>query len=213
MPVDGKRFHRVLLSYYSVYGMFATHLQKDLQFTPAMVATPLALSNLVAFFASGFWGWIADRHSRRWAMIIPAFIGIFITPLYIFTKDYEVIAITYIVQGAFLGAIYGQNPSYLSQRFPTEVRATASGFCYHQGAVRAGFTGSVLAIFAAGPPLGFAIPMMVATIARPASSMPHGRLTPEFLWAIALSAIEGRRCECIANKTEERIGSSGEEQE
>lgn len=150
--------------YYSVYGMFATHLQKDLQFTPAMVATPLALANLVAFFASGFWGWIADNYGRRWAMIIPAAIGIFITPLYLFTRDYAVITVAYIVQGFFLGAIYGQNPSYLSERFPTEVRATASGFCYHQGAVWAGFTGPVLAIFAVGQPLGFAVPMLVATV-------------------------------------------------
>ena len=148
--------------YYSVYGMFATHLQKDLQFGAAMVAMPIALANLVAFFASGFWGWIADGYGRRWAMIIPAAIGVFITPFYLFT-DLRV-AGAYIVQGAFLGAIYGQNPSYLSERFPTEVRATASGFCYHQGAIWAGFTGPVLAYFAVGQPLGFAVPMLISTI-------------------------------------------------
>ena len=150
--------------YYSVYGMFATHLQKDLHFSPGLVATPLALANLVAFFASAFWGWIADRYGRRWAMIIPAAIGIFITPLYLFATGYAVIAIAFIVQGAFLGAIYGQNPSYLSERFPTEVRATASGFCYHQGAIWAGFTGPILAFWAAGQPSGFVVPMLITTI-------------------------------------------------
>jgi SHS family lactate transporter-like MFS transporter len=53
-------------------------------------------------------------------MIIPAAIGAFVTPLYLFTDSY--VAGTFIVQGAFLGAIYGQNPYYLSERFPTEVR-------------------------------------------------------------------------------------------
>ena len=130
--------------YYSVYGMFATHLQKDLHFDAAMTATPIALANLVAFLASGFWGGVADRLGRRWAMIIPAAIGFFITPLYLFTTSYVVIAGAYIVQGAFLGAIYGQNPSYLAERFPTEVRATAAGFCYHQGAIWAGFAGGQL---------------------------------------------------------------------
>ena len=67
------------------------------------------------------------------------------------------------MQGAFLGAIYGQNPCYLSERFPTEVRATASGFCYHQGAIWAGFTGPVLTYFAANQPLGFTVPMLIAT--------------------------------------------------
>ncbi len=149
--------------YYSVYGMFATHLQKDLHLDAAMIAMPIALANLVAFLASGFWGWVADKLGRRWAMIIPAAIGLFISPLYLFTASYAVICGAFIVQGAFLGAIYGQNPSYLSERFPTEVRATASGFCYHQGAIWAGFTGPVLALLAAGQPLGFAVPMMVAT--------------------------------------------------
>jgi SHS family lactate transporter-like MFS transporter len=149
--------------YYSVYGMFATHLQKDLHLDAAMTAMPIALANLVAFLASGFWGIIADVLGRRWAMIIPAAIGIVVTPFYLFPTSYAVVAGAFILQGAFLGAIYGQNPSYLSERFPTEVRATASGFCYHQGAIWAGFTGPVLALLAAGQPLGFAVPMLIAT--------------------------------------------------
>src|ERR1700760_1887903 len=55
--------------YYSVYGMFATHLQKDLHLSPGMVAMPIALSNLVGFLAMGAWGYVADVLGRRWAMI------------------------------------------------------------------------------------------------------------------------------------------------
>src|SRR6185312_14617248 len=151
--------------YYSVYGMFATHLQKDLHLSAAMVAMPIALANLMAFLASGFWGFVADIFGRRWAMIVPAAIGALVTPFYLIPDSYPVVAGAFILQGAFLGAIYGQNPSYLTERFPTEVRATASGFCYHQGAIWAGFTGPVLTYFAVGQPLGFAIPMLIATTA------------------------------------------------
>ena len=150
--------------YYSVYGMFATHLQKDLHLSAAMVAMPIAMANLVAFLASGFWGYVADILGRRWAMIIPAAIGAVVTPLYLFPSSYAVVAGAFILQGAFLGAIYGQNPSYLTERFPTEVRATASAFCYHQGAIWAGFTGPVLTYFAIGQPLGFTIPMLIGTV-------------------------------------------------
>jgi SHS family lactate transporter-like MFS transporter len=142
--------------YYSVYGLFATHMQKDLHFSPGLVALPIALANLIGFLASGFWGWIADLYGRRWS--------IFITPIYLFTASYPVIVIAFAVQGVFLGAIYGQNPSYLSERFPTEVRATAAGFCYHQGAIWGGLVGPVLAAFAAGQPSGFAVPMLVGTV-------------------------------------------------
>jgi MFS transporter, SHS family, lactate transporter len=150
--------------YYSVYGMFATHLQKDLHLGAAMVAMPIAMANLVAFLASGFWGYVADVLGRRWAMILPGVVGALVTPFYLFPESYAVVAGAFILQGAFLGAIYGQNPAYLSERFPTEVRATASAFCYHQGAIWAGFTGPVLTYFAASQPLGFTVPMLIATV-------------------------------------------------
>jgi SHS family lactate transporter-like MFS transporter len=150
--------------YYSVYGLFATHLQKDLHFDPGLVALPIALANAAGFLASGCWGWVADRMGRRWSMIIPAIVGIFVTPICLFTADYAVITVAFVIQGVFLGAIYGQNPSYLSERFPTEVRATAAGFCYHQGAIWGGLVAPVMAAFAAGQPSGFAIPMLVGTV-------------------------------------------------
>jgi MFS transporter, SHS family, lactate transporter len=60
--------------------------------------------------------------------------------------------------------MYGQNPSYLSERFPTEVRATAAGFCYHQGAIWGGLAAPVLTYFAASQASGFVIPMMIAQV-------------------------------------------------
>ena len=67
-------------------------------------------------------------------------------------------------QGIFGGSIYGQNPSYLSERFPTEVRGTASGFVYHQGAIWGGLVAPVLTYLAVQMNFGFAIPMMVSTM-------------------------------------------------
>ena len=60
--------------------------------------------------------------------------------------------------------MYGQNPSYLNERFPTEVRATAAGFCYHQGAIWGGLVAPVLAAWAATLPDGFAWPMLIVTV-------------------------------------------------
>jgi SHS family lactate transporter-like MFS transporter len=67
------------------------------------------------------------------------------------------------VQGLFGGAIYGQNPSYLSERFPTEVRATAAGFCYHQGAIFGGLVAPVLTYLAVNYDIGFGVAMMFGT--------------------------------------------------
>jgi SHS family lactate transporter-like MFS transporter len=152
------------VTYYSINALFATHLQKDLGLSPALVATPIALGNLVVFVASGSWGWVADRIGRRWAMIIPALLAIPVAPLYLFTHNILWIAIGFMVQGACGGGgMQGQMPTYLSERFPTEVRATASGFCFHQGAIWGGLVPLVLTFFAVHYDLGFAIPMVIGT--------------------------------------------------
>ena len=56
------------------------------------------------------------------------------------------------------------NPAWLSERFPTEVRATASGFIYHQGAVWGAAVAPILTYFAVNLGMGFAKPMMYGSI-------------------------------------------------
>jgi SHS family lactate transporter-like MFS transporter len=149
---------------YSIGALFATYLQRDLHLSPGLVALPIMLQSLLFFLSGSAWGWVADRLGRRWAMILPALCGIGVTPFYLLTTNYTMIVVFFALQGAFAaGGIYGQNPSYLAERFPTEVRATASGFCYHQGAIFGGLVGPVIAYFATEWHLGFAIPMLIGT--------------------------------------------------
>lgn len=149
---------------YSIGTLFPTHLQKDLHLDPGLVALPIMLQSLMFFLSACSWGWVADRIGRRWAMIIPAVFAIPITPLYLLTDDYTMIVVAFTVQGCFgAGGIYGQNASYMTERFPTEVRATASGFCYHQGAIFGGLMGPIIAYAATTLDLGFAIPMLIGT--------------------------------------------------
>jgi len=149
--------------YYSIWALFSSYLQKELHWTPLMVATPLFWANIVVFAGSCMWGVVADRWGRRWAIIIPSALAILVTPLYLWTRDPTLIIVGFIAQGLFGGSIYGQNPSYLSERFPTEVRATASGFVYHQGAIWGGLIAPVLTYFAIEMKMGFAMPMLIST--------------------------------------------------
>ena len=165
--------------YYSLTSLFATHLQKDLHLSPALVATPFLLFNLVGFVAMGFWGWVGDRLGRRWAMIIPAAIAVPLAPFYLMTTSFTVIAVGFVVQGAFGGALYSQLPSYLSERFPTEVRATASAFCYHQGAIFGGLVPLVLTFFAEHWKLGLVTPMLIFTCTAAVSVVIALLISPE----------------------------------
>ena len=151
--------------YYSIWALFSTYLQKEMQWTPLMVATPLFWANIVVLFGSLLWGAVSDKYGRRTAIAAPAIIAIFVTPLYLYTQNPTIVILAFILQGMFGGSIYGQNPSYLTERFPTEVRATAAGFVYHQGAIWGGLVAPVISYYAVERGMGFAMPMMIATIA------------------------------------------------
>jgi SHS family lactate transporter-like MFS transporter len=150
--------------YYSIFGLFATYLTKELHLSASQVGWPLVFSNGLTFLASFVWGSLADRIGRRWAMIIPAVIGAAVAPVYLLTTDYATILVAFSIQGAFAGAIYGINPSYANERFPTEVRATATAFCYHAGAIAGGLVPPLLTWFAIEQHMGFAVPMLVGTL-------------------------------------------------
>jgi SHS family lactate transporter-like MFS transporter len=150
--------------YYSIFGLFATYMTRELHLTASQVGWPLAFSNGLTFIASFVWGSLTDSIGRRWAMIIPAVIGAAIAPIYLLTTDYTMIVVAFSIQGAFAGAIYGINPSYANERFPTEIRATAAAFCYHMGAVVGGFVPPLLTYFAIERQMGFAVPMLIGTV-------------------------------------------------
>ncbi len=153
------------VTYYSINVLFATHLQVDLKLSPGAIGEVGVAANFVAFVASAAWGWVADKIGRKPAMILPALIAIPLAPLYLLTGNFTLIWWGFVLQGvAGSGGMYGQMPSYLSERFPTEVRATAAGFCYHQGAIWGGLVAPLLAWIATAYGVGYAIPMLVGTV-------------------------------------------------
>jgi MFS transporter, SHS family, lactate transporter len=104
---------------YSQGGMFPTYLQKEVGLSPAFVALPVMLQSLMFFLSSFFWGWVADRVGRRWALILPAICGIFVTPFYLLTHNYAMIVFFFALQGCFAGGgMYAQNPMHLGFAIP-----------------------------------------------------------------------------------------------
>jgi hypothetical protein len=134
---------------YSVGGMFPSYLQKDLGLPTGSVALPIMLQSLMFFLSAVLWSWFSDRFGRRLTLIITCLITIPIAPLYLLTTNYSMIVVFFALQGFFGGGgMHTQWPHYLAERFPTEVRATATGFCYHQGAIFGGLVGTNAAVSA-----------------------------------------------------------------
>jgi MFS family permease len=102
------------------------------------------------------------------------------------------VVIAFMQQGLFAGGgMYGQAPSYLTERFPTEIRGTATGFCDHVGEIPGAMVPPILTFFVVNWDLGFAIPMLIGTLFGLAISScrfcsaqrPRGRSwSPNCLW-------------------------------
>ena len=166
--------------YYANYALFATHLQLDLKLSPALVALPIALANTLFFLSSPFWGWMGETIGRRWAIIIPAVLGIPTAFLYLVVEDYNWVVTGFALQGLFAcGGMHVQYPAYLSERFPTEVRATAVGFCYHQGAIWGGLIAPLLVAYATSHQISLSAPILVTTVVCLAIFVTAVYLSPE----------------------------------
>ncbi len=171
--------------------LFATHLQVDLHLSPALVATPIIVGNFSFFLACTGWGWVADRIGRRWTLIIIAAVGIPLTPIYLLTHNYTLIVVGMLLQGFFAGGgINSQNASYMTERFPTEVRATASGFCYQAGIGVGGLVVPLIAYFAVSHHTGFAVPMLIAGVSGCVSFIAAVFLGPETRGKVLLAELE-----------------------
>jgi MFS transporter, SHS family, lactate transporter len=151
----------------SISVFFASHLVVDVHLTSSSVGALFVGYNIATLLGCGFWGALGDRIGRRGSMLIPAGIGIVLTPIYLLATDLSIIEAGFVAQGFFAGAaVICQLPAWLAERFPTGSRAFASGLCYHLGLVVAA-TAVPMAIGAAvssGAAAGFTTPMLVGTI-------------------------------------------------
>ncbi len=77
--------------------------------------------NIVTFLSCAFWGGMSERIGRRWALMVPTFIAIFIVPLYLSTTDPTMFLILFMAMICFVGGKDALNPGWLAERFPTEV--------------------------------------------------------------------------------------------
>ena len=134
--------------YYSIFGLFATYMTKELHLTAAQVGWPLVFSNGLTFIFSFVWGSLTDSIGRRWAMIIPAVIGA------CRRADLPADDRLFHSRGRVLdpGRVRRRDlwhqPELCQRTLPDRNQSDRRGFCYHMGAIAGGFVPPVLTYFA-----------------------------------------------------------------
>src|SRR5687767_6050903 len=126
-----------MVSYYSVTYWYATYLQsRALNTLPYIVAL-----NAGGILGSAFWGGVSEgRLGRRGAVTCAAALGVIASPLYLMSGHPALLVVGALLVGFGAHGMWGAFPSYLTERFPSEVHGAGAGFCYHAGALGGSFT-------------------------------------------------------------------------
>lgn len=95
---------------------------------------------------------------RRGAASLATFVGVCALPIFAFPVATPLMLAGAAIMGAFATGNFGIMPGYLSERFPTAVRAGGAGFAYHVGAALASVAPSLVGgLVDRGLPLGHAM--------------------------------------------------------
>ena len=126
-----------MVSYYSVTYWYARFLQmRELNTLPFVIAL-----NVGGIVGSAFWGGISQgRLGRRGAVTCAAALGVVVSPLYLMSTAVPLLLVGALLVGFGAHGMWGAFPSYITERFPSEVRGAGAGFCYHAGALVGSFT-------------------------------------------------------------------------
>ena len=149
-----------MVSYYSVTFWYATLLRgRHVSTLPYLIAL-----NVGGIVGAAFWGWVSEgRLGRRGAIATAAIIGVAVAPLYVLSADPRLLLLGALLAGFGAHGMWGAFPSYLTERFPSEVRGAGAGFCYHAGALAGSVTSSVIGYMQdGGMALGTAMAFSIA---------------------------------------------------
>lgn len=127
----------LMFSYYTSIGFLPTFLQKYVNLDMSEVATLMIVATVTSLLGQIFTGFISQYIGRRKTMMLVAIAAIVVAVpslygLYHASTFFErVVYVIILIMAATTG--FGPIPAFLSERFQTSVRNSASGFAYNGG--------------------------------------------------------------------------------
>ena len=129
----------LMYAYYTSIGFYPTFLQNYVEVEKFQVSMLMIVATTTSLFGQIFTGYLSQKIGRKKTIsifaiaaiivAIPAFFGLYYSETAFERITYTVILIMVATTG------FGPIPAFLSERFPTEVRNSASGFIYNGGLI------------------------------------------------------------------------------
>jgi len=129
----------LMYAYYTSIGFYPTFLQNYVEIEKSQVSVLMIVGTTTSLFGQIFTGYLSQRIGRRKtiaffamaaiALAIPTFYGLYNADSVYERATYTIILIIVATTG------FGPIPAFLSERFPTELRNSASGLIYNGGLI------------------------------------------------------------------------------
>jgi len=129
----------LMYAYYTSIGFYPTFLQNYVEIEKSEVSILMVIGTTTSLFGQIFTGYLSQKIGRKktiaffaiaaMTVAIPTFYGLYYTESVYERVAYTIILIVVATTG------FGPIPAFLSERFPTEVRNSASGFIYNGGLI------------------------------------------------------------------------------
>ncbi len=129
----------LMYAYYTSIGFYPTFLQNYVEVEKSEVSMLMIIGTTTSLFGQIFTGYLSQKIGRKKTIAvfaiativiaIPAFYGLYNAESIFERVLYTIVLIIVATTG------FGPIPAFLSERFPTEVRNSASGFIYNGGLI------------------------------------------------------------------------------
>ena len=113
--------------------LYPTFLESQLKLGTGTVATIAIIYNIGAICGGTLFGYLSQSWGRRRTIIIAAFLGLIVVPLWVFAPNLVLLTIgAFLLQFMVQGA-WGVIPVHLNELSPGSIRGTFPGFTYQLG--------------------------------------------------------------------------------
>ena len=130
-----------MFSYYSIAFWYPTFLLESGRST----LSHIIILNIGGIIGMILWGRLSESQlGRRGVITLAALIGVLVIPLYLWTKQPELLLLGALLMGISGTGIWSMAPASLTELFPTSVRGIGPGFAYHMGAFLGAWTPVIL---------------------------------------------------------------------
>lgn len=172
---------------YDVIVLAQPTMLENFNIPSGQISTLVIISNVGSLLAALIGGWLSQRIGRRKSLLVICVAGI---PIAFLAAPFWMLptipVYLYLAAFGFIGSLvfeagFGVMPAFLSERYPTEVRATGSTGTYNLGQVIAGFSVTVLALTFGGSTKAFTTGMVI-----------NGAIALAVLFALVLFSRETR---------------------